>query len=446
VSHIESIKCTNCAAPLTLLGGGRVATVTCLYCKSVLDLNDNYKVLSNFREVKALHKLPFDIGMKGLLKGIEYTIIGRVTYADMEYPYREWSDFLLFSTLYGYAWLTYEEGTLTYSRRNRTFPNLSWSEISQQSQVVVDGQGYEPYDVYAAKITYVEGELTWVAKKNDNISFIDLIAPPLGLSVEKSKEEIEYYKTEYLEANEVYEAFAVPLEKREKEGSFYPLKPFKQPFFKLLSSISIWVLLIVGLLFLGVKIDGQGKKLTEFLAENSKVTEEVFSLHSTKYLTSIELKASNSKALNNFNMKLYKDDKLMFSLTKDGAYIFDYATQKVDKRFSSWERRAKEVLVYLNLERVGVYRLSLSPVNSMLTSRVKVTVKEQSARVNYLKIFALFSVITLLLYYALRWRYHRKLESQRGLYENGDDEEGFAWNGILGWIILIAFLSYLDIG
>lgn len=85
MSRVQSIKCTNCAAPLKLLGGGRVESVTCSYCKSVLDLNDNYKVLSSFRNTKALNALPFELGMKGVLRGIDYTIIGRVDYRVIEY-------------------------------------------------------------------------------------------------------------------------------------------------------------------------------------------------------------------------------------------------------------------------------------------------------------------------------------------------------------------------
>lgn len=103
--------------------------------------------------------------MKGILKEIEYTIIGRVDYGVIEYPDSHWTDFLLFSPLYGYAWLTYEEGSLSYSRRERKFPNLEWNEIVGHSHIVVDNRSYETYDRYSAKIFYVEGELTWVAKK-----------------------------------------------------------------------------------------------------------------------------------------------------------------------------------------------------------------------------------------------------------------------------------------
>ncbi|MBU1668214.1 DUF4178 domain-containing protein [bacterium] len=444
MSNVQSIKCSNCAAPLKLLGGGRVMTVTCPYCKSVLDLNDNYKVLSNFRNTKVLNRLPFDLGMKGELKGIDYTIIGRVDYRVIEYPDSQWTDFLLFSPLYGYTWLTYEEGGLSYSRRDRNFPNLEWHEIRGHSHIVVGNRSYETYDSYSATISYVEGELTWVAKKNDNISFIDSIAPPYGISAEKSKEEIEYYKTEYLKSDEVYSAFNVPKEKRELEAGFNPLKPFEQPFLKAFSYISMWVLLIVALFFLAVKLDGQGKILNHFTADSQGVKEAFFTLDSTKYLTSIVLKSASTKMLNNFNIKLHKEGHLLFTLTQKNAYRFDYETQKVVDSLKSWEQSAKEGIIYLNLERLGAYKLSIEPIDKSFSSSVKVTVKEKSARVNYLLMFAIVLVIFIFLYRFMRWRHHGRLEQEQGISDE-DDETSSSWRSYLFWFTVVIFLVYLDL-
>jgi len=441
MSQVQSIKCTNCGAPLKLLGGGRVMTVTCPYCKSVLDLNDNYKVLSNFRNIQALHGLPFNLGMNGKLKGIDYTIIGRVDYRVIEYPDSQWTDFLLFSALYGYAWLTYEEGSLSYSRRERKFPNLEWNEITGHSHIMVGERTYETYDAYSAKIAYVEGELTWVAKKNDNTSFIDLIDPPFGISAEKSKNEIEYYQSEYLEADEVYEAFSVPQEKRTVEEGFNPLKPFEQPFFKSLSHISKWVIVMVVLLFFALKLDGQGKVLTHFTADNQGVTEESFTLDSTKYLTSIELKTSSTKMLNNFNIQVHQKGHLLFSLTQKNAYRFDYKTQKVLKSLESWEARGKEGIIYLNLKHLGAYQLSIEPIDKSFSSNVNVTVKEKSARVNYVKMFA-FLVVLLALVYPFSFRnYRAKQNSERGLYE--EENASSSWKMIIFILIFLAFLIYI---
>lgn len=447
MSQVKSIKCTNCAAPLDLLGGGRVESITCSYCKSVLDLNDNYKVLSRFKNIKEENRLPFEIGMRGELKGIEYTIIGRVSYVVSIDISHTWSDFLLFSPLYGYAWLTYENGHLIYSRRDRNFPNLEWNEIAYKSIVIVDEKEYEPFDTYTAEISHVEGELTWIAKSGDKIKYIELISPPFGMTVENNGEEIEFYKDEYLNPSEVYNAFDIPLEKREKEEGFSPLKPFSRPFFKALSSIALWVMLIIALIFIGLLFDGQGKKILSFTANNTKVEKNPFTISSTKYLTSIRLTSSSSKALNNFNLKLFKNEKLIFSLSQKNAYIFNPKTQKIDKELVSWERRAKEAMVYLNLEERGVYQLSIMPIDMSLKSTLKIEVKEQTSRSNYLIIFFIVISIISLIYPLLTWKHRRKIEYEKefeheseGIFNNFDND---MWK-YLFWIIFIIILISLD--
>jgi len=446
MSKIQSIKCTNCAAPLTLLGGGRVESITCSYCKSVLDLNDNYKVLSNFKNVKMSYSLPFEVGMRGKFKGIDYTIIGRVSYKDTLYVESTWSDFLLFSPLYGYAWLTYEQGHLIYSKRNRTFPNLTWDEIGNQSLVMVDGKSYKPYDAYTAKITYVEGELTWVAKYGDKINYIDLIAPPHGITAENNGKEIEFYNDEYMDSNEVYEAFSIAEEKRDGAEDFHPLKPFKRPLLKALSTISLWFMVIVALLMMAVMFDGSGKSVAHFRVDNNTSIKEPFSLSSTKYLTTIHIKANSAKALNNFNMKLFKDEKLIFSLSQKNAYIFDPMTNKVSKRLSTWERQAKEIMVYLDLDKSGVYQLLVSPIDSAINSKLNITVKEKCSRVNYLFMFGFLLLIFYLLYYFFVWRYKQKLASEKEI--DSDNEsifDGIAnWGQVIFWVLLVIFIFFVD--
>jgi len=443
MSRVQSIKCTNCAAPLKLLGGGRVESITCSYCKSVLDLNNNYKVLSNFKKVKERHKLPFELGMKGELKGVEYTIIGRITYTETVYVDHSWSDFLLFSPIYGYAWLTYEQGHLLYSKRNRTFPNLTWEEIEQQSLVVVDEKAYKPYDTYRAKVTYVEGELTWIAKYGDKINYIDLVSAPYGISAENNGKEIEFYNDEYLDATEVYETFGVPEEQRDTEKGFHPLKPLNRPFFKELSKISLWFIFIMSLLMMVFMFDGSGKTIASFTAGNLEPVKEPFTVTSTKYLTSIHIKANSAKALNNFNIKLFKDKQLIFSLTQNNAYIFDETTAKVSKRLDTWERRAKEVVVYLNLDKVGLYQLSVSPIDNTVVSILEVKVKEKDSRLNYLLIFTAFLLFFFLLYYFFVWRYNRKQSSEKEIDNEESREINIdGWGQVIVWTLVVLFIIF----
>ena len=418
MSKIYSIKCSNCSAPLSLMGGGRVETVTCAYCKSVIDLNDNYKVLSNFKDYKEKNRLPFEIGMKGTLKSIEYTIIGRVTYREVEPPFSEWSDFLLFSPLYGYAYLTYEEGHLLYSRRDRYFPNIDWDKIAEKKSIELKDENFEPYDEYDAKVVYVEGELTWVAKKGDNTSFIDLIAPPFGISAEKSKDEIEFYKTEYLDASLVYDAFEVEEDNRVFNDDFNPLKPFDRPFLEALSKISFWTMMIVIFLFFGVGIHGSGTKIKTFEADNTNIKEEQFTLHSNKYLSSLKIRSTKHKALSNFNVQIHHNQQLLFSLNGKDAYRFKEGSTQIETKFNHWDKGACAVKIFLKLKEIGVYTITVKPIDKTLSSKINLTIDEQDSRLNYFWKFFFFLLIPFYLYRFLRSRYHSKLENERGIYHD----------------------------
>jgi len=416
MSKIYSIKCSNCSAPLSLMGGGRVETVTCAYCKSVIDLNDNYKVLSNFKDYKEKNRLPFEIGMKGTLKSIEYTIIGRVTYREVEPPFSEWSDFLLFSPLYGYAYLTYEEGHLLYSRRERHFPNIEWSDIPNKYLIHVAEEKFEPYAHYSAKIVYVEGELIWVAKKGDNTTFIDLIAPPFGISAEKNKDEIEFYKTEYLDASMVYDAFEVEEDKRIFNDDFNPLQPFRKPFLEALSKVSLWVMIIVVLLFFGISFNGSGTEIKRFYADNSKVAEEKFTLTSNRYLTTLKLEATNHKILSNYNIQIHQNNHLLFSLNGKNAYRFKETSTQIETKFNEWDKDAKAVDIYLKLKKIGEYTITVKPVSKTLSSSIKITIYEQNSRLSYFQMFFLFLLATFSIYKFYKSRYRSQLENERGIY------------------------------
>jgi hypothetical protein len=437
MGSVKSIKCTNCAAPLDLLGGGRVETITCSYCKSTLDLNDNYRVLSNFKQTIKQQNLPFKVGMVGTLKGVEYTLIGLATYRSVGYPISEWTDFLLFSPLYGYAYLTYENGHLIYSKRNRTFPNTPWDKIPKYDAIAIDGKPYVPFDQYDATISYVEGELTWVAKRDDKSSFIDLINAPYGISVEKSKNEIEHYKSEYLEPSIVYEAFGI--EKEKEPSTFHVLKPFERPFLKSLSLISFWVLFVVALFAAVILFDGQGKVIQRFVAHNTKPVNVDFYVNDTKYLVDLELSSSTSKELDNFKLQIHKDNKVYFSISPTSAYLFSDKTDESIKRLHPWDKKSTKVRVSLNIEEKGTYKIKVNPINKTLKSNVSIQIKEASSRLNY---FAYLFILTLtfwLIYKYFAWRYERKVENERGIYVNSESKHSVH----LIWVYITLFIGVI---
>ena len=438
MSQIRAIKCTKCAAPLNFLGGGRVATITCSYCKSILSVEENFPIIGNFKNIKQAHEVPFDIGMKGELERIEYTIIGRVTYEESGEP-ETWDDFLLFSPLYGYAWLTYEYGHLIYSKRNRWLPEMSWDSLEEVERKQIDEVEYRVDDSYTARISYIEGELTWRAKKHDKTHFIDLYSPPYGISVERSSEGIEYYSSHYLSTDEVYQAFSVPKDRQVLPTRPHALQEFGKTFFKPLAKISLWTMLITIFLFLFVMYTGNGSKphsadinstkipfTLEILSSNDLIyqadnrapTTHTFTIDNKAYLTTFTMEANSSKSLNNFQLQVLQGEEKLFSMSNNGSYLNSKIRTYNKQKLEEWEYRAKRVKAYLKLP-VGEYKLRIIPVSFDLKSSVNISIRQGVARTNYFLWFIMLLLFSLALYQYQKMQHYQALDDEESFFGFG---------------------------
>ena len=415
MSQLKSIKCTKCAAPLNLLGGGRVKTITCAYCKSILDIENDYRVLGNFQNIKFKHAIPFKIGMQGEIKDIHYTIIGRIRYSELHGD-SFWDDLLLFSPLYGYAWLTYEKGHITYSKRTRNFPNFTWNEVKNMYTLQHNGRTYNADELFTSRIDYIEGELTWVAKKYDKNSVLELYAPPYGISLEKSDYEIEYYELEYLESREVYEAFNVPPEEQVSHNGIHALREFGASFFKPLLKMTLGIMAITALLIFTVMITGEGKPVVSINSDNTTPIEYPFSLTTDQYLSTITLKSPTDKELDNFNIKILEQNQTLFAINTHSCYINPRIESIENQNLSTWQRRAKEVKIYLNLKAEVPYVLQISAVDTTTNSTIKVSIHEQEGRINYFVWYILGLLLVIIVYFIQRKVYQLELDEEEEEY------------------------------
>lgn len=218
---LKSINCTQCAAPLELHGGRQVKSICCPYCGSVLDNKDDYKVVEHFLLADRPYS-PLKIGQTGILNEVELTIIGLVEYKTVDDC---WLEYQLFSPTHGYSWLNYEGGHFVFGHKVRYYP-ASYHKI-WKSELNVNDKKYRVFSQYTASISFVEGELTWIAHKNDNVSILDAIAPPFIYSIEKTKHEEEYSLGEYLSAETIYQTFGIK-NKVPKTTWIHPAQPYSQ--------------------------------------------------------------------------------------------------------------------------------------------------------------------------------------------------------------------------
>ncbi len=385
MSKFYSIKCPNCSAPLAIIGGGRVQSVTCAYCKSVIDLNNNYKILSQFKNVNA-PKVPFKIGMKGKINDIEWIIIGWIVYRDEEGG--RWSEFLLFSPLYGYSWLVYENGVISFSRRIRDLDLRKWQK-GERLPLFYNGGHYilQDGEPYSSFIDFVQGELTWVAKKGDKIECWDYKATKSQiLNIEKSNNEIEVYFTKELDAKEVYNSFGVnekeqiikkisSIEKLNKE--LEDKKPL--PFYGI---VAIFITLFITL----ISSITSDKVLYEKFDKNR---DTLFRITNSAFLTKIEITSPLKKRINNYSLAIYKQNKKIFYIDSGKVYFSKKVLGK------TWSHTAIGANIYLKLD-TGQYLLKVKKITPS-TDKIIVKIEERVIRPNY--ITPLFIIILLFLIY-----------------------------------------------
>jgi len=385
---ITAITCPNCGGSLKVFGGGRqVATFTCNYCGSVLDVENNYKVLDKFTRVK-LPPSPFSLGMRGVIDEITFTIIGMVAYScerGKSVGVDTWIDYMLYSPTHGYAWLTYEEGNLTFSRRTRKMPALNISRMTPQETFSFDGRYYEFYEGYRAYITFVQGELTWVARKDDAVMIYEAISPPLGLSYERSGSESEYYISHYLDTKEVCDSFGATCH---KSNAMNPLKPFVAERSKAFSKASA-IFAVLSLLMIGIiefSFNGTLIKSESFVGKTKEIP---FHIEDPRHLIALKLKSDVNNDWIYYDISVIKSDtqEEVYSLGKELSYYYGYEGGE------SWSEGSQEVMSYFKLKEPGDYLLKFNAPQYHRTVHMNVSIREDVIRSLYFVILFIFSFL-----------------------------------------------------
>jgi len=390
-SNKYSIKCSSCAAPLTILGGGRISTVTCEYCNAVLDMNNNYAVLSKFMNASR-PDTPFKLGMTGHIKGVKWIIIGCVSYTSADEDDDNWSEYFLYSATHGYAWLVYEAGKLSFSKRVRDFDLFAWQKNTSAKTTFYQKGHYllteAPYTVY------------------------------IDISIEKSKEEIEVSLTEPLDTSKVYQSFGIS--KEDIKDYYQEEKAIK---FSKRTFISIFILIFT-MIFSGIP----GSTVYSHSPSGNPITLDVnrsFTVTKSSFIGHINIKANDEKEnLQKFSLILYKAGKPYFSLKENKISSKDIFKNNIKKE-------ANVIDIYLHLDE-GKYDIRLNQA-----SKVSIRIRQGIVRLKYIIImlflYILYGIINLLLSYRFSKRFlYRTLAVILGLWLFG-----------IGGVITLASAYYI---
>lgn len=397
---VKSIQCKSCAAPLTLHGGGhRIRSLSCEYCGAVMDAREDYALLDKFtHQDKPI--CPIDIGMQGKVKGISFIVIGMIGYRS--HFGDRWVDLALFSETHGYAWLSYDLGHFTFTRRVRDIPNKDMRHLDTHSKFKVKGESYQFFETYQAEITYVAGELTWVAQLGDTSLLRDAIAPPLMYSLEEIENELEYSLTEYIETDEIESNFDLTFDIN--QSSIHPAQPFKAPIREALSKVSRIPLILSFLVVFTFGLIAGGKTIFSEKISNfpeGRTIVRHFTIDNSKHL--VEIGFDNAYA----NRWQIKD----ITLFDEQNEVFSFGKKLISTSSSLKKQTGK---ARFSIKKSGNYSLRMQVSKGKDYSKpiqrqaIHLTVKQGVMGNKYFKYLLYISLISFLAFYLSRYFFEKK--------------------------------------
>lgn len=199
----KTFKCSACAGTVTIKAVGITINAVCSQCSSVIDVtNENYDIIAKAN--KKIRSTLLEIGSRGRLRGIDWEVVGYMEKTDGSGVY-SWDEYLLYNPYQGFRFLVQSAGHWNFVRVLRQ--DIAGAGFT--NEVWVDDKKYAVFLKGEAVVEYVKGEFYWRVKKGERTDVADYIAPPYMLSVEKNDQEINVSLGEYMDADEVEEAFNI---------------------------------------------------------------------------------------------------------------------------------------------------------------------------------------------------------------------------------------------
>jgi uncharacterized protein DUF4178 len=208
--RLRTVKCSQCGGTAQLREDAQ--TAQCRQCGTTVTLEEAKRgdVQTHLRYP---NPTPLNLGMKAMLRGKEYELIGRLVLTMMEEGVAyTWNEFELLAPDGDALFLEYEEGRWklmeTFVPQQPMGP-VEAAHLQPGAVINLDGTPATVTEISQATVVGVQGELTFQARVGDRMSYLDATSWKRSYAVEWREEEIEYYRGEALTDWQVFAAFGL---------------------------------------------------------------------------------------------------------------------------------------------------------------------------------------------------------------------------------------------
>ena len=277
---LRPIECPNCAGYSMVHGGESARTLVCAHCQTQLDITtDEPSAIASLVNLQR-PELPVKLGDAFDFRGEEYRVVGHLRYqeTDEDGVYNT-DEFMLHSKEVGYRWLVMYNGHFSFAEELPSVPPVDARRLTRGQKFEYAGTRWACYEANPGlcRISWVEGELPWVAKVGDSLAYADSISPPFMLSAEWTPTEMEWYRSEYLQPAEVAQALGKPLEslpRRYGVGGNQPylISAFRQQAPKILAMFALFNLVLGLYAWLG-----SGREVAKFTVQAAEYAQPYLS-------------------------------------------------------------------------------------------------------------------------------------------------------------------------
>lgn len=223
----QAVTCPSCGGSVALVDPEGTAMVVCLFCQAAVDISAPGAARLLYQSTEKQAPFPIPLGTTGHLMGAEWTAIGRVRYQEDDTSgVWVWDELQLFNPEKGYRFLALEEGHWMFFEPLRHRVQADPRLLDVKDRIHLAGQTFKVFERSQAFVSYVEGELSWVARLGDKLGYLDAIRPPQMLSAEWTVNEMEWTIGRYMTPEQVASAFEVSRHELPDPEGEAPAQPF----------------------------------------------------------------------------------------------------------------------------------------------------------------------------------------------------------------------------